>query len=92
MRKTRNDITGNIKKELQTIRERNISGLVDEIDNAPNDMKMYKAIRALKQPKELKKNIVVFDDNRKGVNDKEERYKAVKNTSKLSYTKKTLKR
>ena len=28
-------------------------------------MKMYKAIRALKQPKELKKNIVVFDDNGK---------------------------
>ena len=79
MRKTRNYITGNIKKELQTIRERNISELVDEIDNAPNDMKMYKAIRALKQPKELKKNIVVFDDNGKSIIDKEERYQAVKN-------------
>ena len=42
-------------------------------------MKMYKAIRALKQPTELKKNIVVFDDNGKSIIDKEERYQAVKN-------------
>ena len=78
LRKKRNRLAKEIRKELQNIRERNINEIIEEIDSAPNDMKMYKAIRALREPREIKRNIVVFDDEGKSIVNKEKRYKAVK--------------
>ena len=77
LRTKRNKIKKQIKTVLKSIRERNIDAIVKEIDEAPNDMKMYKSVQKIRKPKE-KKNIVVHDDEGRNIVNEEEKYKAVK--------------
>ena len=51
LRKERNKIMKEIKKDIQTIRERNIEEIIKVIDAAPNDMKMYKSIKTIEKAK-----------------------------------------
>ena len=77
LRGKRNRIIKNIRNELKAMRERIIDGIINEIDNAPDDVKMYKSIQKLRKPKS-NKNIVVHDDEGKNIVNEDEQYKAVK--------------
>ena len=77
MRKNRNRIDKEIKKELKEIREKNIDAIIQEINDAPYDMRMYKSIKRLRQHK-TNKNIIVHDDEGKNIVNEKEKYQAVK--------------
>ena len=73
----RNRIKKDIEHELKIIRERNIDEIINEIDSAPHDMKMYKSIKRLKTSTQ-KKNIIVHDDEGKNIINEKAKYQAVK--------------
>ena len=77
LRKKRNKVIKEIKKELKSIRESNIDEIIKEIDDAPHDMKMYKSIKRLKAPTK-KNNIIVHDDDGKRIINEKEKYQAIK--------------
>ena len=78
LKRKRNKIKKEIKKELKTIREKNLDDIIREIDEAPNDVKMYKSIKRLNTTT-VKKNIIVHDNKGKNIINEKNKYQAVKN-------------
>ena len=78
LKRKRNKIKKEIKKELKTIREKNLDDIIREIDEAPNDVKMYKSIKRLNTTT-VKKNIIVHDNKCKNIINEKNKYQAVKN-------------